>query len=157
VTNSSGLLLYLSIHLDLLSSSITNRSTSSNDMSKFETCKAVIFNGIESLQYGDVEKPSLDSASETLLKVIVCGICGSDLHPYHGREPCALRTVFGHECVGQVVEKGDDVSSVDIGDIVVVPFSTACGNCFFCKNNLSARCEQSQLLGKERHMLACSK
>lgn len=111
-------------------------------------CRAAIFTNIETIECGTIPFPQLESSTDAILKIIVCGICGSDLHPYHGRESCAYGTAFGHECVGEIIQLGNDVSSnFHIGDLVSVPFSIACGQCFYCQQNLSARCTASQLLG----------
>ena len=50
------------------------------------------------MQYQDIPIPVVQEPHEAVLKVIACGICGSDLHPFHGREGCAIGTAFGHEC-----------------------------------------------------------
>jgi threonine dehydrogenase-like Zn-dependent dehydrogenase len=50
------------------------------------------------LQYQDIPMPRIQHDTHVVLKVIACGICGSDLHPYHGKEGCATGTAFGHEC-----------------------------------------------------------
>lgn len=111
-------------------------------------CRAGIFTQIEGIECNTIPFPQIESPGDAVLKVIVCGICGSDLHPYHGRESCAFGTAFGHECVGEIIQLGNDViPNFQIGDIVCVPFSIACGQCYFCQQYLSARCHVSQLLG----------
>jgi threonine dehydrogenase-like Zn-dependent dehydrogenase len=71
-------------------------------------------------------------------------ICGSDLHLYNGYIP-TLRAgdVLGHEFMGEVVDVGPQVRSLAIGDRVVVPFAIACGNCFLCRQQLTALCDNS--------------
>jgi threonine dehydrogenase-like Zn-dependent dehydrogenase len=64
----------------------------------------------------DIPMPRVEKSSDAVLRVVACGICGSDLHPFHGREGCAFGTAFGHECVGVVVAVGCDVTSFAIGD-----------------------------------------
>ncbi len=121
-------------------------------MSSQATCRAAIFTNIETIQCGEIPFPQIELTTDAVLRVIVCGICGSDLHPFHGREPCAFGTAFGHECVGEIISLGTEVTEFMIGDIVAVPFSVACGKCYFCLNYLSARCEHSTLLGwKDDH------
>jgi threonine dehydrogenase-like Zn-dependent dehydrogenase len=110
-------------------------------------CRAALFTNIETIEYGEISFPQIETPTDAILKITVAGICGSDLHPFHGREPCALGTAFGHECVGEIVSLGSDVTNFDIGDLVSVPFSIACGKCFYCAQHLSARCQKSQLLG----------
>jgi alcohol dehydrogenase len=115
-------------------------------MEKME-CRAAIFTEVKSIECGVIPFPQIETTTDAILKVRVSGICGSDLHPYHGREPCAFGTAFGHECVGEIVSLGVDVTNFSIGDLVSVPFSIACGKCFYCQQYLSARCQESQLLG----------
>ena len=110
--------------------------------------KAITFQGIESLAYEDVPDAELVEPTDALVHVTVAGICGSDLHPYFGRERGLDRgTVMGHELLGEVVEIGDDVRGFAVGDRAVAPFTTNCGDCFFCRSGLTARCERGQLFG----------
>jgi alcohol dehydrogenase len=99
------------------------------------------------MECGEIAFPQIETSTDAILKILVAGICGSDLHPFHGREPCALGTAFGHECVGEILSLGSDVTNLVVGDLVSVPFSIACGKCFYCSQYLSARCQESQLLG----------
>ncbi|MGD2071428.1 MAG: alcohol dehydrogenase catalytic domain-containing protein, partial [Gemmatimonadota bacterium] len=94
--------------------------------------KAVTFQGVESLAFEEVPEPRLVDDHDALVEVTVAGICGSDLHPYFGRETGLDRgTVMGHEFVGRVVEVGPAVAGVAPGDRVVAPFTTSCGSCFY--------------------------
>jgi threonine dehydrogenase-like Zn-dependent dehydrogenase len=74
-------------------------------------------------------------------------LCGSDLHFYRGHLKCPPDFICGHEFVGEIVSKGDDVKKFDIGDKVVVPFYTACGECFFCVRGQASRCAKGELFG----------
>jgi 2-desacetyl-2-hydroxyethyl bacteriochlorophyllide A dehydrogenase len=95
-----------------------------------------------------VEAPRLESPTDVIVEVEIAGLCGSDLHPYFGREQgLDPGTVVGHEFVGRVVDKGSDVHRLQIGDRVVAPFSTSCGECALCRSGLTARCDQGQLFG----------
>ena len=75
------------------------------------------------------------------------GICGSDLHQFHGREPVAPGTIPGHEFVGRIAEVGPLVQRFKVGDRVFSPFTTSCGECYFCRAGLSARCEHHYVFG----------
>lgn len=110
--------------------------------------RAITFQGVEKLALDEVPDPRIVDGGDVLVRVTAAGICGSDLHPYFGREVgLDVGTVMGHELVGQVVEVGADVSAFGIGDRVVAPFTTNCGDCFYCATGLTARCERGQLFG----------
>ncbi|MEM7417605.1 MAG: alcohol dehydrogenase catalytic domain-containing protein [Gemmatimonadota bacterium] len=110
--------------------------------------KAVTFQGVEALAYEDVPDPSIVDARDVVVRVSVAGLCGSDLHPYFGREVgIEVGTVMGHELLGDVVEVGADVRNLSLGDRVVAPFTTSCGDCFYCDEGLTARCPEGQLFG----------
>lgn len=110
--------------------------------------KAITFRAIESLAHEDVPEPELQDPGDAMVEVLAAGICGSDLHPYFGRERgIDVGTVMGHEFVGRVVEVGPAVKSVVVGDRVVCPFTTSCGDCFYCDVGLTARCPRGQFFG----------
>lgn len=86
--------------------------------------------------------------TDVVVQVEMAGLCGSDLHPFWGREPgLDPGTVMGHEFVGRVIEIGSQVQKFRTGDLVFAPFSTNCGQCFYCSNGLPSRCPQGQLFG----------
>jgi alcohol dehydrogenase len=96
----------------------------------------------------EVPGPRIDHPTDAIVAVEVAGLCGSDLHPFFGREMgLDAGTVMGHEFVGRVVEVGADVRSVAPGDRVYAPFSTSCGQCAACLTGLTSRCERGQLFG----------
>lgn len=110
--------------------------------------KAITFQGVESLAFQDVPDPGIEAPGDVLVRVTAAGICGSDLHPYFGRETgLDPGTVMGHEFVGTVVETGSGVRALRKGDRVVSPFTTNCGECVYCTLGLTARCERGQLFG----------
>jgi threonine dehydrogenase-like Zn-dependent dehydrogenase len=80
--------------------------------------------------------------------VRAAGICGSDLHVYRGLETgLDAGTVMGHELVGEVVAAGPAVARFRQGNLVVSPFTTNCGACFYCRSGLTSRCVSGQLFG----------
>jgi alcohol dehydrogenase len=95
----------------------------------------------------DLEEPRVESPGDVVVEVEASGLCGSDLHPYEGRERARAGVVPGHEVVGRVVAAGAEVTSVRVGGRVVVPFTTSCGTCDACRRGLSARCEHGGLFG----------
>ncbi len=110
--------------------------------------KALTFHGIRTIRHETVPDPVLVDAGDAIVRVELAGLCGSDLHVYHGREAgLDAGTVMGHEFVGRVVEVGAAVKRIASGERVVAPFSTACGACFFCMRGLSARCVDAALFG----------
>ncbi|HET9325521.1 MAG TPA: alcohol dehydrogenase catalytic domain-containing protein [Candidatus Eisenbacteria bacterium] len=110
--------------------------------------RALTFRGIRTIRYETVPEPTLLDDGDAMVQVECAGLCGSDLHVYHGRETGLDEgTVMGHEFVGRIVAAGPEVRGHAIGTRVVAPFSTCCGRCFFCIRGLSARCRQGALLG----------
>lgn len=95
----------------------------------------------------DLPDPAVEAPTDAVVTVHRAGLCGSDLHPWAGREPFLPGVVPGHEAVGGVTAVGPDVRAVAPGDRVVVPFSTSCGSCTACRRGLSARCDRAGLLG----------
>jgi 2-desacetyl-2-hydroxyethyl bacteriochlorophyllide A dehydrogenase len=84
---------------------------------------------------------------ELAIKVDATGICGSDLHIYHGRVQIEAGFTIGHEFVGTVLETGEGVSRVAPGDRVLGTFHTACGTCFFCMRGAFHKCDQMRVFG----------
>src|SRR5438034_1764355 len=80
---------------------------------------------------------------DAIIKITRTAICGSDLHLYDGYNP-AMREgdILGHEFMGEVVEVGQK-NGLKVGDRVVVPFAIACGNCFYCRQQLWSACDNS--------------
>lgn len=110
--------------------------------------RAITFHGVESVRCEAVRDPRIEAPGDALVRVELAGICGSDLHVYHGRERgLDLGTVLGHELVGRVVEVGADVRGLRVGQRVASPFTTSCGACFYCARGLSCRCPRGALFG----------
>ena len=68
-----------------------------------------------------------------ILKVVSTNICGSDQHMVRGRTTAPVGMVLGHEITGEIIEIGNDVEYLKIGDLVSVPFNVACGRCRTCR------------------------
>jgi threonine dehydrogenase-like Zn-dependent dehydrogenase len=110
--------------------------------------RALTFHGIETLRHEVVPDPELVEATDVVVRVTAAGICGSDLHPYFGREAgLDIGTIMGHELLGEIVDSGPGVRGFGPGDRVVAPFTTNCGGCFYCRSGLTARCELGRLFG----------
>ncbi len=110
--------------------------------------KALTFYGKQIIKYEYVSDPQIEHPKDLIIKVLLSAICGSDLHVYHERETgLDYGTVMGHEFVGEIVEVGKEVKKFQKGDVVASPFTTNCGECFYCKIGLTARCIKGQLFG----------
>lgn len=110
--------------------------------------KAVCFAGIQKVDILDLEDPKIEDGRDAIVRVRLAGLCGSDLHPYFGREIGIDRgTVLGHEFVGEVEAIGDQVSRLSVGQRVCAPFTTNCGDCYYCQIGLTSRCTRGQLFG----------
>ncbi len=106
--------------------------------------KAGVFHGAHNITVEDVPYPPLYSDG-VIAKVQYNGICGSDLHMYRhgGRDG----TIMGHEFSGDVVEVGEDVKDVQIGDRIVAISGRGCGECYWCKKGDFIRCSRLSFLG----------
>jgi L-gulonate 5-dehydrogenase len=94
------------------------------------------------------DKPAVKSPADVLIKVQRVGICGSDIHIYHGKNPFAVYPrVWGHEFVGEVLETGTAVQTTRPGDPVVVEPIIACGTCYACRQGRPNVCEKLQVMG----------
>jgi threonine dehydrogenase-like Zn-dependent dehydrogenase len=106
--------------------------------------KAACWFGVGDVRIEDVPDPVVLNPRDVIVKVTLTAICGSDLHLYNGFIPTMeAGDILGHEFMGEVVEKGAEVKNLAIGDRVVVPFTIACGNCFFCRRGLVSLCDNS--------------
>lgn len=110
--------------------------------------KALTFRGKQTIRYESIPDPGILFPTDAIIKVKACAICGSDLHVYHEREKgIDTGTAMGHEFAGEIVEVGKDTRAVQKGDMVMSPFTTSCGQCYYCRIGLTSRCTFSQLFG----------
>ena len=110
--------------------------------------KGLTFHGKQNLHYESVPDPGIVDDRDVIIKVEWTAVCGSDLHVYREHEKGLDHgTVMGHEFVGEVVEVGKSIISLQKGDRVVSPFTTSCGSCYYCRIGLTCRCELGQLYG----------
>lgn len=106
--------------------------------------KALCWYGKKDVRVETVPDPTILNSHDAIIKITTTAICGSDLHLYHGYIPTMQKgDILGHEFMGEVVEAGNDVKNLKKGDRVVVPFTIACGQCFFCKKELWSLCDNS--------------
>lgn len=95
-----------------------------------------------------VEMPIVKKKNEVLIKVKRVGICGSDMHIYHGTNPLATYPrIIGHEVAGEVIDIGENVSEIKVGDHIVVEPISYCGTCYACKKGRPNVCEDLSVFG----------
>jgi len=115
--------------------------------------KAVCWQGTKKVTVETVPDPKILNPRDAIVKITSTAICGSDLHLYDGFNPTMKSgDILGHEFMGEIVELGSGVKKgnarnngepLAIGDRVVVPFTIACGGCFFCNRDLWSLCDNS--------------
>jgi glutathione-independent formaldehyde dehydrogenase len=106
--------------------------------------KAVVYEGPRQVSVKDVPDAKIERPTDILVKVTTTNICGSDLHMYEGRTDFETGRTFGHENMGEVVEIGDGVDKVKVGDRVVLPFNISCGFCQNCERGYTNYCLTNQ-------------
>ena len=109
--------------------------------------RAVTFQAPGEVRVDERPDPELTSRTDAIVRIEASGICGSDLHIYHGRVKIAPGFTIGHEFVGTVVAAGDDVTRVGPGDRVLGCYHSACGTCFFCLRGIYHKCDQMRVFG----------
>ncbi len=108
--------------------------------------KAVTYQAPGEIRIVERPEPDLQSRNDAVVAVGASGICGSDLHIYHGRVKIEPGFTIGHEIVGTVLAAGDD-TRVNPGDRVLGCFHTACGTCFFCLRGVYHKCDHQRVFG----------
>jgi 2-desacetyl-2-hydroxyethyl bacteriochlorophyllide A dehydrogenase len=109
--------------------------------------RAVTFQAPNEVRVEERPEPELQAPDDAIVRIQASGICGSDLHIYHGRVQIAPGFTIGHEFVGTVVAAGDAVTRVTKGDRVLGCFHTACGTCFFCLRGEYHKCAEQRTFG----------
>lgn len=109
--------------------------------------RAVTFEAPGEVRVSEKPAPELDAPDDVIVRVEASGVCGSDLHIYHGRVAIEPGFTIGHEYVGTVVAAGDGVTRVKEGDRVLGTYCTACGECFFCARGDFHKCDAGRVFG----------
>ena len=109
--------------------------------------QAVTFHAPGEVRVDDCPEPELLERDDAIVRVEATGVCGSDLHIYHGRVSMEQGFILGHEFVGTVVAAGDAVTQVAEGDRVLGCYCSACGNCFFCRRGDFHKCDEGRVFG----------
>jgi threonine dehydrogenase-like Zn-dependent dehydrogenase len=108
--------------------------------------KALTWHGKRDVRVDEVPDPRLLEPTDVIVRITSTAICGSDLHLYELFGPfLGEGDILGHEPMGIVEEVGSAVTTVKVGDRVVVPFVIACGECFMCQRGLQSQCETTQV------------
>ena len=111
--------------------------------------KAAVYHGPGDLRVEEVPVRKLKD-NEVKIQVKYCGICGTDIHIFHGDGGCCDVTpplVPGHEFSGVVAEVGAGVKTVKVGDRVTGDPNDMCGECYFCKNGMQHFCKNNIGIG----------
>ena len=109
--------------------------------------RAVTFQAPGEIRLDERPEPEVLAPDDAVVRVDATGVCGSDLHIYHGRVKIEPGFTIGHEFVGTVIAAGDAVTRVDVGDRVLGCFHTACGSCFFCMRGQYHKCDEARVFG----------
>jgi threonine dehydrogenase-like Zn-dependent dehydrogenase len=102
--------------------------------------RATVMYGAGDVRVEDVPDARLIEPTDAVVAITHAAICGSDLWPYKSMEPSETGRPMGHEFIGIVDSVGDDVSTVQAGDLVVTPFVWSDGTCVFCQEGLQTSC-----------------
>jgi len=102
--------------------------------------QALIYNGPCDVRVKEVPDAKIERLTDALIRITSTNICGSDLHMYMGRTEMEKGRVLGHENLGQVIEVGNAVDGIKVGDWVCVPFNVSCGYCVNCERGYTGAC-----------------
>jgi alcohol dehydrogenase len=103
--------------------------------------KALVYHGPGQKAWEEVPDPTIKEPTDIIVRVDTTTICGTDLHILKGDVPAVTEgRILGHEGVGTVVETGSSVSTVSVGDRVIISCVSACGACSYCHQGLYAHC-----------------
>jgi threonine dehydrogenase-like Zn-dependent dehydrogenase len=106
--------------------------------------KALVWHNTHDVRVERVPDPTILNPRDAIVRITATAICGSDLHLYDGYIPTLKAgDILGHEFMGEVVEVGREITNLRKGDRVVVPFTIACGHCYFCEQQLWSACDNS--------------
>jgi len=100
-----------------------------------------------SITFNEVAVPEMKE-SEVLIKIMRIGVCGSDIHVYHGKHPYTKYPVVqGHEVSGEIAKVGKNVTNVVVGDKVTIQPQVVCGKCFSCIHGNYHICDELKVMG----------
>src|SRR5437588_529649 len=111
------------------------------------TMNALTFWGPGDVRVEEVARPEVEEPGDVLLRIDRAAICGTDLHPYHGRMEIEEGFVLGHEYLGTIEAKGEGVTEFEEGERAVGSFFVNCGKCWFCRRGLPMKCMAIRVFG----------
>jgi alcohol dehydrogenase len=107
--------------------------------------KALVYLGPGQKEWKDVPDPVIQQPTDVIVKIIATTICGTDLHILKGDVPAVTPgRILGHEGVGTITEIGSAVTTLAVGDRVILSCISACGKCGFCKKGMYSHCLGSE-------------
>jgi L-iditol 2-dehydrogenase len=112
--------------------------------------KACVYREPFKVSFEEIPHPKI-SENEAMVKVIMAGICGSDLEIYRGKRSVKPPLVLGHEAVGVITDIGENVSGFNVGDTVVIEPNIYCGECYYCRKGRMNICERKIIYGVTRN------
>jgi threonine dehydrogenase-like Zn-dependent dehydrogenase len=113
--------------------------------------RALTWHGRRDLRVEKIPDPVIEQPTDAIVRITSSGICGSDLHLYEVLGMYMKEgDVLGHEPIGIVEEVGAEVTHIQPGDRVVVPFNISCGRCFMCDQGLFSQCETTQVVDQDK-------
>ena len=103
--------------------------------------KALVYHGPGKKSWDEVPDPKIVNPTDVIVRVETTTICGTDLHILKGDVPAMTPgRILGHEGVGTITEVGSGVSTLDVGDRVIISCISACGSCSYCRQGLPSHC-----------------
>ena len=113
------------------------------------TMKSAVFHGKCDIRVEEREIPSV-GPEEVLIKVMACGVCGSDVHIFEGDQGSTTTVpplIQGHEFAGIITEVGENVKDWKVGDHVCADPADNCNECYYCLNGLMSHCDHMRAIG----------
>lgn len=99
------------------------------------------------ITFNEVSVPEI-TADQVLVKIMKIGVCGSDIHVYHGKHPFTSYPVTqGHEVSGEIVKLGENVTGFTVGQKVTIQPQVVCGKCYPCRHGKYNLCEELKVMG----------
>ena len=99
------------------------------------------------IEFREIEKPT-PKFGEILVKIMEIGVCGSDIHVWHGEHPFTSYPVTqGHEVSGEIAEIGEGVTGFAVGQKVTIQPQVVCGKCHPCRHGKYNLCEELKVMG----------